>query len=180
MGEVLTIVENDAAVSDVVIRGYASADRVSATGRVPAGAMLSKAENGEAVEVKYVPAAVEEELSEVVFESETLPIEPAAELSSEVRTNFAETAFFYPQLRTNELGEIAFSFTMPQSLTRWNFCAWSHTKDMMTGQLTASAVTSKEFMLMPNLPRFVRTGDKTQVAATVANLTDREIKEKWC
>lgn len=178
VGEVLTIVENDAAVSDVVIRGYASADRVSATGRVPAGAMLSKAENGEAVEVKYVPAAVEEELSEVVFESETLPIEPAAELSSEVRTNFAETAFFYPQLRTNELGEIAFSFTMPQSLTRWNFCAWSHTKDMMTGQLTASTVTSKEFMLMPNLPRFVRTGDKTQVAATVANLTDREIKGK--
>ena len=178
VGEVLTIVENDAAVSDVVIRGYASADRVSATGRVPAGAMLSKAENGEAVEVKYVPAAVEEELSEVVFESETLPIEPAAELSSEVRTNFAETAFFYPQLRTNELGEIAFSFTMPQSLTRWNFCAWSHTKDMMTGQLNASAVTSKEFMLMPNLPRFVRTGDKTQVAATVANLTDREIKGK--
>lgn len=47
----------------------------------------------------------------------------------ELRTNFAETAFFYPQLRTNEQGEISFSFTMPQSLTRWNFRGYSHTRE---------------------------------------------------
>ncbi len=94
----------------------------------------------------------------------------------ELRTNFAETAFFYPQLRTNEQGEISFSFTMPQSLTRWNFRGYSHTKGMLTGTLDASAVTSKEFMLSPNMPRFVRVGDKTSIAATVTNLTGKTLK----
>lgn len=96
----------------------------------------------------------------------------------QLRTNFAETAFFYPQLRTNEHGEIVFSFTMPESLTQWNFRAWSHTKDMMTGKLAASVVTAKEFMLQPNMPRFVRIGDQTQVAAGIANRTQKPVKGK--
>ena len=95
---------------------------------------------------------------------------------ADLRTNFAETAFFYPQLCTNEQGEVAFSFTMPQSLTRWNFRGYSHTKDMMTGMLDTTAVTAKEFMLTPNMPRFVRVGDKTQIAAGIANLTGKAIK----
>lgn len=94
---------------------------------------------------------------------------------SAVRTNFAETAFFYPQLRTNEQGEISFSFTMPQSLTSWNFRGYSHTKEMLTGMLDAQATTSKEFMLTPNLPRFVRVGDKVSIAASVTNLTEKNI-----
>ncbi|MEI3470230.1 MAG: alpha-2-macroglobulin family protein [Bacteroides intestinalis] len=51
---------------------------------------------------------------------------------------------------------------MPQSLTRWNFRGYSHTKGMLTGTLDASAVTSKEFMLSPNMPRFVRVGDENE------------------
>jgi len=176
VAEVLAIAENDALVSNVAVQGYASMARTSVTGRVPANAMLSKAENGEVAFITYKQAGTEELESDVAFEAEMMPADGGTTSSSDVRTNFAEMAFFYPQLRTNEEGEIAFAFTMPQSLTRWNFCAWSHTKDMMTGQLNASAVTSKEFMLMPNLPRFVRTGDKTQVAATVANLTDGRVK----
>lgn len=71
----------------------------------------------------------------MVFEEEMVSTEEtgaAVELGDapELRTNFAETAFFYPQLRTNEQGEISFSFTMPQSLTRWNFRGYSHTKGM--------------------------------------------------
>lgn len=101
---------------------------------------------------------------------QTLP-----EADNELRTNFAETAFFYPQLRTNEQGEIAFSFTMPQSLTRWNFRGYAHTKGMLTGMLNAEATTSKEFMITPNLPRFVRVGDQTTVAASIANLTGKNM-----
>ena len=93
-----------------------------------------------------------------------------------LRTNFAETAFFYPQLRTNEQGELVFSFTAPESLTRWNFRGYSHTKDMLTGLLEATATTSKEFMLTPNLPRFVRVGDETCIAATITNLTQAKVK----
>ena len=113
-------------------------------------------------------------VAEVELQSETIPLE--TEQTMTLRENFAETAFFYPQLRTNEQGEVTFSFTMPQSLTRWNFRGYSHTKDMMTGVLDATAVTSKEFMLTPNMPRFVRVGDKTQIAAGIANLTDKEIR----
>ena len=127
--------------------------------------------------MKYVPVQVEEGVADVVFESETIPLnEQALQPMADLRTNFAETAFFYPQLRTNEQGEVAFSFTMPQSLTRWNFRGYSHTKDMMTGMLDATAVTAKEFMLTPNMPRFVRVGDKTQIAAGIANLTGKAIK----
>ncbi|KAA6306841.1 hypothetical protein EZS27_041495, partial [termite gut metagenome] len=84
-------------------------------------------------------------------------------------------AFFYPQLRTNENGEIVFSFTVPQSLTRWNFHGYAHTKGMLTGTIDGETVTSKDLMLTPNLPRFVRTGDKTSVAATVTNLTGKNL-----
>ena len=100
--------------------------------------------------------------------NETLPEAPA-----DLRTNLAETAFFYPQLRTNEQGEISFSFTMPESLTRWNFRGYSHTKGMLMGTLDGEATTSKEFMLTPNLPRFVRVGDKTSLTASISNMTGK-------
>ena len=121
------------------------------------------------------------DVADMVFESEMVSTEEtgaAVELGDapELRTNFAETAFFYPQLRTNEQGEISFSFTMPQSLTRWNFRGYSHTKGMMIGKLDASTVTVKEFMLSPNMPRFVRVGDKTSIAATITNLTGKALK----
>lgn len=63
---------------------------------------------------------------------------------------------------------------MPESLTRWNFRAYAHTKEMMTGVLNAEAVTSKEFMITPNLPRFVRVGDETSIAASIANMTETQ------
>lgn len=126
-----------------------------------------------------------EEEPAVVFEEEEIEGEDREEsfitgslpeAHPELRTNFAETAFFYPHLRTNEQGEVAIAFTMPQSLTRWRFRGYAHTKDMLTGQLEASAVASKEFMLTPNLPRFVRVGDHTRIAATIANQTDKAVK----
>lgn len=92
-----------------------------------------------------------------------------------LRTNFAETAFFYPQLRTNEQGEVSFTFTMPQSLTTWNFRGYAHTKEMMIGHIDTTAVTAKEFMLTPNMPRFVRVGDQTTISATIANLTGKNL-----
>lgn len=153
----------------------------SAVGAATKNMMIRGTASADAVELKYVPVqveAAEEEPEEHAIYEMIIPspggqiLQPAAD----VRTNFAETAFFYPQLRTNEQGEIAFSFTMPQSLTRWNFRGYSHTKDMMTGMLDATAVTVKEFMLTPNMPRFVRVGDKTEIAAGIANLADKAVK----
>ena len=130
------------------------------------------------VEAKYVPAMAEDmELSADRAEAGKLDNaseeEPLPEAPADLRTNLAETAFFYPQLRTNEQGEVSFSFTMPESLTRWNFRGYSHTKGMLMGTLDGEATTSKEFMLTPNLPRFVRVGDKTSIAASISNMTGK-------
>lgn len=177
-------------MEEAMMIGYASAENSLATGglrvrgsaRLQTKAMASAAEAGDIVEAKYMPmlsdvaedAVLEEEMVTATGQADA-PGEQMGD-APELRTNFAETAFFYPQLRTNEQGEVSFSFTMPQSLTRWNFCGYAHTKGMMTGRLDASAVTAKDFMLSPNMPRFVRVGDKTSIAATITNLTGNALK----
>lgn len=164
VAEVMMVTNDEAVVSPT--RAFAST-----------GGMLLKSAAAKTMNAREesAPAA-----SDVLFEEEVTSVAPTEEQTlqpvADLRTNFAETAFFYPQLRTNEQGEIAFSFTMPQSVTRWNFRGYSHTKDMLTGMLDASVVTAKEFMLTPNMPRFVRVGDKTQIAGKVANLTDKIVK----
>lgn len=163
---------------DALIVGYGS----SRTPTLVGGTVLQKSasnaifntkeEAGLAVEVSYAPPTADD----VLFEEEVVNTAETLQPDADLRTNFAETAFFYPQLRTNERGEVVVAFTLPQSLTRWNFRGYTHTKDMQTGLLEASVVSAKEFMLRPNLPRFFRMGDQAQVAATVSNLTEGTIK----
>ena len=177
--EVLQIIED---VAPVVVRGYRPTMQKSLTGRVNGVQLSTREESGHAVEVKYVPVQVEEEVPEsqqvfdMVFEEEVVTTDDTAEALPEVRKNFAETAFFYPQLRTDEQGEIVFTFTLPESLTRWNFRGYAHTQDMMTGQLDAEVVAAKEFMVQPHLPRFLRVGDRTQLSATLSNLTGKSLR----
>lgn len=163
---------------DALVVGYGS----SRTPTLVGGTVLQKSasnaifntkeEAGLAVEAAYAPPAADD----VLFEEEVVNIAETLQPDADLRTNFAETAFFYPQLRTNERGEVVVAFTLPQSLTRWNFRGYTHTKGMQTGLLEASVVSAKEFMLRPNLPRFFRMGDQAQVAATVSNLTEGTIK----
>ncbi len=172
----IVMVEDEALLEEATVVGYGNTRNNSVTGglriRGVSEPMLASRKAGKAVESQeYAMAA------DAAFEEEAMPVgEQVLQPDASLRTNFAETAFFYPQLHTNEQGEIAFSFMMPQSLTRWNFRGYSHTKDMLTGMLDASVVTAKEFMLTPNMPRFVRVGDKTQIAGTIANLTDKVVK----
>ena len=148
-------------------RVFASTKQAAVTGAVARDEVM----------MEVTPLAKLEE-PEVKSEAGAAPEPPAESLQpmDGLRTNFAETAFFYPQLRTNEAGELVFSFTAPESLTRWNFRGYSHTQDMLIGFLEATATTSKEFMLTPNLPRFVRVGDETRIAATINNLTQAKVK----
>ncbi len=94
----------------------------------------------------------------------------------QIRKNFNETAFFYPNLITDENGEILISFTMPESLTRWNFMGFAHTKDLKMGQITEQVVTQKELMVMPNLPRFFRENDKMTISVKINNVSEANIK----
>ncbi len=92
-----------------------------------------------------------------------------------LRTNFSETAFFYPTLRTNEDGEILLEFTMPESVTRWKFMTLSHTKDLKYDLLTKNVQTQKELMVMPNMPRFLRESDTITVSTKISNLTAKKL-----
>jgi hypothetical protein len=91
-----------------------------------------------------------------------------------VRSNLRETAFFFPQVQTDAKGNVTLNFTMPDALTTWKFMAAGHTKTLQSGLLTATAVTSKELMIEPNLPRFLRSGDKLTLVARVSNTTAME------
>ena len=93
---------------------------------------------------------------------------------SEIRQNFQETAFFYPQLQTDSTGNVVIKFTAPESTTTWKFMALAHTPTMQFGQIEKFIITKKEFMVSTNLPRFVRIGDKVVVKATINNLTTNE------
>ena len=117
------------------------------------------------------PMAVQTEEAEEDTGGMSLP-----EAGEALRTNFAETAFFYPQLHTNEQGEVVIAFTIPESLTRWSFVGYAHTKDMQVGTVEEKVTTSKDFMLRPNMPRFLRVGDETQIAATIQNVSEKEAK----
>lgn len=91
----------------------------------------------------------------------------------EMRSNFAETAFFYPHLLTDENGDVHISFTLPESLTRWQFLGFAHTKDVRYGNVDTTIVAKKDFMLQPNMPRFVREGDKVSIASRVINQSEQ-------
>lgn len=87
----------------------------------------------------------------------------------ELRENFAETAFFYPALVTDEAGDVAFSFTMPESNTTWKLQLLAQTEDLKYGYLSREIITSKPLMVTPNLPRFLRQGDEVTITAQISN-----------
>jgi hypothetical protein len=91
--------------------------------------------------------------------------------SVQIRTNLNETAFFMPDLQTNDKGEVVLKFTIPEALTRWRLMGFAHTTDMKVGSIDKSVVTQKELMIIPNLPRFFREGDSIAFAAKVSNLS---------
>ena len=99
-------------------------------------------------------------------------VKPAA---VEIRRSFNETAFFFPQLRTNDKGETQITFTVPESNTKWRFRVLAHDKNLNTGNAEAFAVSQKELMITPNMPRFLRHGDRTTISTKISNLSDNAV-----
>jgi len=94
------------------------------------------------------------------------------------RKNLQETAFFYPHLLSDKDGAIRIEFTMPEALTRWKFLGLAHDKDLRSGLLTGTATTSKDLMVQPNPPRFVREGDQIAFPVKVTNRSAEAISGK--
>lgn len=91
------------------------------------------------------------------------------------RKNLQETAFFYPHLTTDEKGNVSFTFTTPESLTKWNLQLLAHTKELSYTTTRFSTVTQKELMVLPNPPRFFREGDQLTFASKIVNLSDKQL-----
>ncbi|MCQ2279746.1 MAG: MG2 domain-containing protein, partial [Bacteroidales bacterium] len=92
-----------------------------------------------------------------------------------LRTNFAETAFFYPFLRTNENGEVEIEFTIPESLTKWKMLGLAHTLDLRVGDFEKILQTQKELMVVSNAPRFVYENDHLNFSAKVVNMSENAL-----
>ena len=162
---------------EAVVVGYGGSPRATLTGalKIRGRSAANAVMNQEAV----TDMVLQEEMVEtsVQEKAEMGSSEELAETGDiQIRENFAETAFFYPQLRTNEKGEVSISFVLPESLTRWKFMGLAHTRNVDYGKIEATATASKEFMLQPNMPRFVRVGDKANIAASLMNLSDKGVK----
>ena len=109
---------------------------------------------------------------DIVEEDTDLVEHEDQDVTSSLRENFNETAFFYPNLITNEDGSLTFSFTMPDALTRWNLMMLAYTKDLKVGTLNKTFTTSKPLMIMSDMPRFVYENDTLWVVANVIKTTD--------
>jgi len=95
-----------------------------------------------------------------------------------VRKNLQETAFFFPDLRTNKDGDVIISFTMPEALTRWKMMGFAYTQDLSSGIINKELVTQKDLMIMPNQPRFFREGDEIWFSAKVVNMSAKKLEGK--
>jgi uncharacterized protein YfaS (alpha-2-macroglobulin family) len=91
------------------------------------------------------------------------------------RKDFRETAFFFPQLNADDSGNYRFSFNMPEALTTWKWQLLAHSKDLSFGSLNKTVITRKDLMVQPNMPRFLREGDRMELSTKIVNLSDKEL-----
>lgn len=93
----------------------------------------------------------------------------------QVRENMNETAFFYPALESDNNGNVAIRFTLPESVTTWKFMGLAHDKEMRNGLLVDEAVAQKTVMVQPNMPRFLREGDRSTIVVKLFNTSDKKV-----
>jgi hypothetical protein len=103
---------------------------------------------------------------------------PTADIKPALRKNLQETAFFYPQLLADSNGVIRMQFTMPEALTEWKFLGFAHDKECRSGLLSGKATTSRDLMVQPNPPRFLREGDVLEFTVKISNQGSEPVKAK--
>lgn len=162
------------ATGGVRVRGVASMSKQSAPVMMKDKRVVQ--ESASADQAQFTVSVME--LSEHSVEIADDAMESGGGQAPQIRSNFNETAFFYPQLKTNENGETIISFTVPESNTTWKFRALAYDKELNSGTLEAITVSRKELMVTPNLPRFIRHGDKTSISTKISNLSDHALGGK--
>ncbi|MBA4148174.1 MAG: hypothetical protein H0X66_08660 [Verrucomicrobia bacterium] len=157
--------------------GVAMAEAPSAsTARAENGLVAQDAffETGELLALSPIPGSkreMKDKNGQSPEEAQTGEKEPDLE-NVTARKNLNETAFFFPQLTSDSNGVVRMTFTMPEALTEWRFMGFAHDKNVRSGFIEAKAVTSKDLMVQPNPPRFLREGDEVEFTVKVSNQTD--------
>lgn len=155
--------------ANAMVEGVKSPAYAPAPPNAPVAAQAKMARKTEmAVGAAEDKAAVAGSLNEIAVEKEDLEKVP-------VRQNLNETAFFYPDLKTDAEGNVSFEFTSPEALTKWKLMFLAHTKDARAAVLEKQVVTQKEFSVTPNYPRFLREGDELNLQSKLSNLTDKKL-----
>jgi hypothetical protein len=168
-GQVAGLEVNDAAPPKIRIRGMASAAKNEADAAVygsekpPSEGLATDADGSQLLH------------GDSIYSEKMKDAQGSQETPVQVRKNLNETAFFFPDLKTDSAGNVEFSFTMPEALTQWKWMLLAHTKDLALGTSQKTIVTQKELMVQPNIPRFFREGDRMDLSAKLVNLTDKEL-----
>ena len=108
--------------------------------------------------------------------NDDLTEEQVTDNAPQLRENLSETAFFYPSMTTDSNGKVNISFTLPESMTTWKFMAFANDKEMRNEVMSDEIIAQKKVMVQPNMPRFVRRGDKASISARISNLSGKEIR----
>lgn len=148
-------------LGEVMVRGYGAVEKRALVGSI-AGVSIAEAEDLE--EIVDIPAT----------EQPALPDEDIFQLQT--RSNFAETAFFFPHLQTDKEGNFSFTFTAPEALTKWKLQLLAHSKSLQSQSKTLTTVTQKELMVVPNAPRFLRQGDKLILSTKIVNMGEKALE----
>ncbi len=159
-------------VAGLKIRGKSSIAKKEMLRSAPAPQVMAMTESEEIVEMD----AVEEGNTNNTDPSDKKKAIAKPDFSEvKIRKNLQETAFFFPQLQTDSKGNVSFSFTTPEALTRWNVNLLAHTKEGCSAQKSLQTVTQKELMVLPNAPRFLRESDTLVFASKISNLTSKTL-----
>jgi hypothetical protein len=123
-------------------------------------------------------AVAEEDMADpamTIAAAEEEPEEKGEEPKNNIRENFNETAFFFPALQTGKDGSVSMTFTLPDCLTEWRVMGLAHTTDIDYGHIEGTVVARKEFMVQPNMPRFVRQNDRMSIATKIINTSEKDL-----
>ena len=163
------MIEDSQSLDEVVVVGYGTQKRKAVTGAVAMvrSESLEAEADMEDSTVSSIPKPNQNTNEETQKNEDSNNIQ--------IRKNLQETAFFFPQLKTDESGNISFSFTTPEALTQWKLQLLAHTKTLESVTQSFTTVTQKELMVIPNAPRFLREGDNITISAKIANLTEKAL-----
>jgi hypothetical protein len=103
---------------------------------------------------------------------------PATAAAPPPRKNLVETAFFLPTLMSDKDGTLTIEFTLPDTLTTWQFKGLAHDASLRSGTIVDSCVSAKDLMVEPVVPRFLREGDLVQIPVKVSNTSTGRLAGK--